>query len=119
MRDLTITETHTYYVLAGQTPVLVHNTGPCGTDIAGDMGGLPTGKQPHVRTVGSETELQGLYNKWSQGGTDITPKSYDGRMVELPDGTTVGWRNASKSGGATIDIRLPGGTEMKVHIDGP
>ncbi|MFG2571651.1 polymorphic toxin-type HINT domain-containing protein [Streptomyces sp. NPDC048481] len=28
--DLTIEDIHTYYVLAGQTPVLVHNSGPCG-----------------------------------------------------------------------------------------
>ncbi|MEU8661150.1 LamG-like jellyroll fold domain-containing protein [Actinoplanes philippinensis] len=28
MHDLTVAEIHTYYVLAGDTPVLVHNTGP-------------------------------------------------------------------------------------------
>jgi hypothetical protein len=27
MRDLTVADTHTYYVLAGETPVLVHNCG--------------------------------------------------------------------------------------------
>ena len=32
MRDLTIADLHTYYVLTGDTPVLVHNTGPgCGS----------------------------------------------------------------------------------------
>lgn len=32
MHDLTIAHIHTYYVLAGDTPVLVHNSGPfCGT----------------------------------------------------------------------------------------
>ncbi|GAB3846605.1 hypothetical protein GCM10029963_26650 [Micromonospora andamanensis] len=30
MRDLTVANIHTYYVLAGNTPVLVHNTGPGG-----------------------------------------------------------------------------------------
>jgi hypothetical protein len=117
--NLTVTDIHTYYVLAGDTPVLVHNTGPCGTSVAGDLGGLPVGKQSYVRTVGSESELRVLYNKWSQGGTDITPNGYNGSMVRLPDGTIVGWRNASKSGGATIDIQLPGGSVQKVHIDGP
>jgi hypothetical protein len=29
MRNLTVAQLHTYYVLAGKTPVLVHNTGPC------------------------------------------------------------------------------------------
>lgn len=28
--DLTVSGLHTYYVLAGRTPVLVHNTSPCG-----------------------------------------------------------------------------------------
>jgi RHS repeat-associated protein len=30
VRDLTIAGTHTFYVLAGETPVLVHNSLPCG-----------------------------------------------------------------------------------------
>lgn len=33
MNDLTVQTIHTYYVLAGNTPVLVHNTGPCGGTI--------------------------------------------------------------------------------------
>ncbi|MFV2104630.1 polymorphic toxin-type HINT domain-containing protein [Micromonospora sp. LOL_024] len=32
--NLTVDELHTYYVLAGGTPVLVHNTGPCGPGLA-------------------------------------------------------------------------------------
>jgi len=32
MNDLTVADVHTYYVIAGDTPVLVHNTG-CGPDI--------------------------------------------------------------------------------------
>ncbi|MGH9338549.1 MAG: polymorphic toxin-type HINT domain-containing protein, partial [Acidobacteriota bacterium] len=31
--NLTITDIHTYYVLAGNAPVLVHNTGPCQPDL--------------------------------------------------------------------------------------
>ncbi len=34
--NLTIADLHTYYVLAGQTPILVHNTGPGGCWAAGD-----------------------------------------------------------------------------------
>ncbi|MFI2652741.1 hypothetical protein [Micromonospora fulviviridis] len=30
MRDLTVATTHTYYVIAGTTPVLVHNNNLCG-----------------------------------------------------------------------------------------
>jgi hypothetical protein len=35
MHDLTIADIHTYHVVAGNTPVLVHNTGP------GDACGIP------------------------------------------------------------------------------
>jgi hypothetical protein len=117
--NLTIADTHTYYVLAGNTPVLVHNTGSggaCGTSIANDLGNLPTGRQPHVRTVSSETELHGLFNQWSQGGTDITPTGFNGTRIQLSDGTIVQWRGASKSGGATIDLNIPGIDPMKIHI---
>ncbi|MFJ1547637.1 polymorphic toxin-type HINT domain-containing protein [Streptomyces sp. NPDC088246] len=31
--DLTVADLHTYYVLAGATPVLVHNSTPCGPDL--------------------------------------------------------------------------------------
>ncbi len=34
MNDLTINQLHTYYVIAGDTPVLVHNTGPCDIDVS-------------------------------------------------------------------------------------
>ena len=37
--NLTVTDLHTYYVLAGNTPVLVHNTGPC--DIPNGSSGGP------------------------------------------------------------------------------
>ncbi|HEY7223860.1 MAG TPA: polymorphic toxin-type HINT domain-containing protein, partial [Micromonosporaceae bacterium] len=37
MRDLTVADVHTYYVLAGDTPVLVHNTGgSCAVGLPGD-----------------------------------------------------------------------------------
>jgi RHS repeat-associated protein len=39
VHDLTIADLHTYYVEAGTTPVLVHNSGPfCGTPIGGKIG---------------------------------------------------------------------------------
>jgi hypothetical protein len=42
MYNLTVADDHTYYVLAGNTPVLVHNTGPlCG--VHGGDSGSPAG----------------------------------------------------------------------------
>lgn len=118
----TVANTHTEDVTASNRPRSVRDTEPfsCGTSIGNDLNGLTTGRQPTVRIVTSEDDLRALYNKWSRGGTDITPNGYDGMMVRLPDGTVVGWRKGSTSGGATIDIRFPGVTRpRKVHIGGP
>nr|BFE51676.1 hypothetical protein GCM10017745_51030 [Saccharothrix mutabilis subsp. capreolus] len=52
VHNLTVERLHTYYVLAGQTPVLVHNNGSCGTgtvwdDIVGTQPVIPgTGGVP-------------------------------------------------------------------------
>jgi hypothetical protein len=35
--NLTVDDIHTYYVLAGATPVLVHNTGPCKNPLTADQ----------------------------------------------------------------------------------
>ena len=59
MYNLTVDRLHTYYVLAGTTPVLVHNTGPgCG------VGGFKVGVTPDEiteinRGFGGETLLSG------------------------------------------------------------
>jgi hypothetical protein len=37
-------------------------------------------------------------------------------MVELEDGTRVGIREASKSGGSTVDVFKPDGTHLKAHL---
>jgi hypothetical protein len=37
MLNLSVADIHTYYVLAGKVPVLVHNTGPGGCGVAAEM----------------------------------------------------------------------------------
>jgi hypothetical protein len=51
----------------------------------------------------------------SQGGSEIQ-SSYPGKFVELPDGTQIGLRSSSRSGGATIDKFSSDGTYIKVHL---
>lgn len=87
-------------------------------DVADLLDGLPKGKNTGVRTVGTDQELADLYGTLSRGGTPVEVPGYKGSWKELPDGTRVGLRDASKSGGRTIDIKLPDGTSRKVHIDG-
>jgi hypothetical protein len=80
------------------------------------MGGLSPGRQAHVRTVSSQAELQSVYDELAGAGTPTQWTGYKGPVVRRPDGIEVGIRQGSKSGGATIDIRLPDGTTKKVHI---
>ena len=76
---------------------------------------LGAGRSAGVYTVSSPEGLQSLYDELSAGGTPLS-NTYPGEMVELPDGTTVGLRQTSASGGPTIDVKLPDGTQLKVHV---
>ncbi|MEU7890653.1 DNRLRE domain-containing protein [Microbispora bryophytorum] len=113
--NLTVDGTHTYYVHVGAVEVLVHN---CGwQDFADEFDNLGAGRQRHVRTVDSGDELRALFEKWTKGGESLP--GYGPRIPErykLSDGTEIQWRTASRSGGATIDIRLPDGRQLKVHL---
>lgn len=72
--------------------------------------------EPH-REVDTREELEDLRDEISRGGKAVdAPATYDGTMVELPDGTKIGYRDQSKSGGSTIDIFSPGGKYIKVHL---
>lgn len=47
-----------------------------------------------------------MFNELTQGGKDITPAGYPGTLIELAGGRgAIGYRPASKSGPATIDIK--------------
>ena len=84
--------------------------------VATALAQLPKGRSPGVKTVSSEAALQDLFDKLSQGGTDSTPATYNGQIVVLPDGTTVGIRYSSSSGGPTIDVKFPNKNKGKVHV---
>ncbi|WP_233290336.1 RHS repeat-associated core domain-containing protein [Kitasatospora sp. MBT66] len=93
--DLTVDDLHTYYVLAGDTPILVHNVGECPID------GVPHG------AIGEAASLDRL----QKGGyTDITPQvrfiNSNGDVfiadfvARTPNGNWVAVE--SKVGGATV-----------------
>ena len=88
-----------------------------GANGVGDvLKGLPAGRSPGVKLVDSADELNGLFGRLSSCGRAVEGSTYPGRLVRLPDGTTVGLRPGSASGGPTIDIKLPDGTLQKVHV---
>ncbi len=91
--------------------------GARGTRVVDDaISGLRAGRSPGVRVVESADDLEGLFGRLSRGGTSVEGTKFPGQLVKLPDGTTVGLRAGSKSGGPTIDIKLPDGTLRKVHV---
>ncbi len=111
--DLDIDDIDTFYVGAAEEAVLVHN---CGVDDV--LSGLGRGRQPHVRTVRSDAQLQSVYDDLAEGATTISGRgSYDGTWVLRSDGVEVGLRNASRTGGRTIDIVRADGTRTVVHIE--
>ena len=73
------------------------------------------GNNSGVRVVESVDELNQAFSKLSQGGKVINAPGYKGTMVELVDGTRVGLRSVSKTGGPTIDI-FGGGNSVKIHV---
>lgn len=87
------------------------------TSVDDALKGLAKGRSAGVRTVDSNAELDELYATLTRGGTPFDVPGYKGVWIERTDGIRIGLRDASKSGGRTIDIRYPDGTTGKVHIE--
>jgi hypothetical protein len=78
---------------------------------------LPPGKQPNVRELPTSDQIRALYDWLAQNGEPAPPSSYKGTESVLPDGTRIGIREDSSSGGTTVDINFGDGREgMKVHL---
>lgn len=77
---------------------------------------LPPGKQPHVRELPTSTQIRDLYNRLTENGVPEPPSSYPGQSSLLEDGTRISIREESSSGGTTVDIKFPDGSQMKVHL---
>ena len=75
------------------------------------------GRNSGVRTVDSETELDGIWVQYSQGGSPIAGSTYPGQRLEFPDGSEIAKRGSSRSGGPTIDVLGAGGERVKIHVD--
>jgi hypothetical protein len=69
-----------------------------------------------VRTVPDVAKLDEVFGEMTKGGKPVPKSTYPGPFIELPDGTTVGKRPGSKSGGPTIDMTFPDGTERGIHV---
>ncbi|MFI7492963.1 RHS repeat-associated core domain-containing protein [Micromonospora echinaurantiaca] len=88
--NLTVNDIHTYYVLAGNTPVLVHNTGPggCGPTarFATDSRGATIDLQPLGRGSTGRTTANNLNEQLAMHSVMSNPMG--GRIVPLKKGMT-------------------------------
>ena len=91
------------------------------TDAAGvkrKLSGLGRGNAKGFKVVHSEAEMQTLFEELSAAGKSVQGTGFPGRVVELPDGTTVKFRSFSKVGGSTIEVYYPGRKRpVKVHVE--
>lgn len=86
-------------------------------DWRAEFDNLPKGKQGHVREMRTPQEMRAAFDRWTEGGQRMPargPKIPD--VFQLPDGTVMQWREASRSGGETIDIFPPNSKGLKVHL---
>ncbi|MFV2117953.1 polymorphic toxin-type HINT domain-containing protein [Streptomyces sp. Act-28] len=122
--DLTLTNIHTYYVLAGATPVLVHNSnGLCGTAAlengdwqhivdrhrpggakVDDRAGILTGKAKHVRGRIAETINRGTPRPNTPDPETGRPRA--GQIYEWDFGVPVGRAGPANGGGELTSIRV-------------
>jgi hypothetical protein len=86
------------------------------TEIETLLQSLPKGKHRGIRTVADQAELEIIWRDIRNGGRTVAHPSYPGSLIELPDGTLVGGRPHSTSGGPTIDIKFPDGTIRTIHV---
>ncbi|MGW0825058.1 polymorphic toxin-type HINT domain-containing protein [Streptomyces sp. NPDC002845] len=122
--NLTVNDLHTYYVLAGETPVLVHNSnGLCGTAAlengdwqhivdrhrpggvkVDDKAGILTGKAKHVRGRIAETISRGTPRPNTPDPETGRPRP--GQIYEWDFGVPVGRAGPANGGGELTSIRV-------------
>ncbi|WP_432053551.1 polymorphic toxin-type HINT domain-containing protein [Streptomyces sp. bgisy022] len=122
--NLTVDDLHTYYVLAGATPVLVHNSnGLCGTAalengdwqhivdrhrpggaLVDDAAGIFTGKAKHVRQRIADTINRGTPRPNTPD--PVTGAARPGQIYEWDFGVPVGRAGPANGGGELTGVRV-------------
>ncbi|MEW1640157.1 ricin-type beta-trefoil lectin domain protein [Streptomyces sp. NPDC093801] len=121
--NLTVARLHTYYVLAGNTPILVHNSGICGKTalengdwqhildrhrpggaLVDDEAGIFTGKEKVVRQRIADTINRGTPKPNTPDPVTGAPRP--GQIYEWDFGTTVGKAGSANGGGDLTSIRV-------------
>ncbi|SCG71554.1 RHS repeat-associated core domain-containing protein [Micromonospora halophytica] len=124
--NLTVSGIHTYYVLAGNTPVLVHNANRCVISPQGwkhvqdfhRPGGVGVDRSKGVFT-GTDDEVQDLIGQTVQRGRpQRNTQGRDGTVYEWDFGRPIGTKSRNSGGGEAQQIRVvvnPDGTLRTAH----
>ncbi|WP_194892617.1 polymorphic toxin-type HINT domain-containing protein [Catenulispora pinisilvae] len=131
--DLTVDGLHTYYVVAGDTPVLVHNcgTGPDGLvdlDKASASGADPDrgGYSKDGRALQKHADRPGTGPNWPRPSGTENPKGWNAAGQELLDEILtnpnseahLGFGRVGGTWQDTLDVRLPDGRGARFDFDG-
>ncbi|MER7212581.1 polymorphic toxin-type HINT domain-containing protein [Streptosporangium sp. NPDC000239] len=130
VHNLTIADIHTYYVLAGDTPVLVHNAGPCGLDpnaasssgMLPDRGGYSVAGRALQKHAGRDGNPNGWPTPTGRQNSEAWNKTGQDMLDEFltnPGTTSVNTRG--RVGGQwqdVIDMRLPDGRGARFTLSG-
>ncbi|MFD9535101.1 polymorphic toxin-type HINT domain-containing protein [Streptomyces sp. NPDC060010] len=112
--NLTVDALHTYYVLAGSTPVLVHNSGPCPTArFVTDANGVTIDLKPLGRGSTGRTAPNSLNEKLAMETVMANPTA--GRVIPLKKGMTDP-RWMGSDGWVKMTRRVNMGAEGDVEI---
>ncbi|MFE9256296.1 RHS repeat-associated core domain-containing protein [Streptomyces sp. NPDC006879] len=112
--NLTVKGLHTYYVLAGSTPVLVHNSGPCPTArFVTDANGVTIDLKPLGRGSTGRTAPNSLNEQLAMETVMANPMA--GRVIPLKKGMTDP-RWMGSDGWVKMTRRVNMGAEGDVEI---
>ncbi|WP_121159797.1 polymorphic toxin-type HINT domain-containing protein [Micromonospora pisi] len=133
MYDLTVDVTHTYYVVAGDTPVLVHNcgTGPSGLidlDAASASGATLQrgGYSVAGRALQKHADRAGTGSNWPRPAGRENPQGWNSAGQDMlddiltnPDSVAhLGYGRVGGQWQDTLDVRLPGGRGARFDLNG-
>jgi RHS repeat-associated protein len=76
-------------------------------DVAGNPVGVAGSRETIRELPGGLPAAESTFQKLTAGGTVVSPPTYGGAMVKMPDGTVFGMRLGS-DGVPTIDVNIPG-----------
>lgn len=129
VHNFTVADLHTYYVTAGRTPVLVHNSNttpgspgdPC--DISADIGDPKKFDPENLRGRTSKEIADAIPDGWTSkpskkgGGTVYVDPDNFGRQIRIMPGYTQGNRPDPLTHGPYLEVSQNGKT-VKVPLDG-